>query len=358
MQLVTNIFEPMAMKGNFLKNILGVENVGDGGCYFGDVTAPESADVVVVSAPWSVTADCGRGATYTPDAVIDVSLGKELYDAMSGITVEGRIATAEIDYNIQELSEQLGREAERIMRIVGDGEGAVGEYVARKVANVNEGFAEMHKSIYKQVRHWAEAGKRIALIGGDHSVAFGAVKALAECNEGMGVLFIDAHADFDSAEPFNYSHRTIARDIVEGINSVAKVVQVGVRDVDRAEVEAIRASEKVDIFFAEELAARRFEGASWGELCRDVVEKLPQRVYVSLDIDALKIEFCSNTNMPTPGGMTFDEVVYLVNCVVESGREVVGFDISEVVTSLNERMDAIVAARLLAKLSVAMLRNR
>jgi agmatinase len=62
--------------------------------------------------------------------------------------------------------------------------------------------------------------------------------------------------------------------------------------------------------------------------------------------------------MPTPGGMTFDEVVYLVNCVVESGREVVGFDISEVVTSLNERMDAIVAARLLAKLSVAMLRNR
>ena len=142
------------------------------------------------------------------------------------------------------------------------------------------------------------------------------------------------------------------------LNSVAKVVQVGVRDVDRAEVEAIRASEKVDIFFAEALAARRFEGASWGELCRDVVEKLPQRVYVSLDIDALKIEFCSNTNMPTPGGMTFDEVVYLVNCVVESGREIVGFDISEVVTSLNERMDAIVAARLLAKLSVAMLRNR
>ena len=135
-------------------------------------------------------------------------------------------------------------------------------------------------------------------------------------------------------------------------------MQVGVRDIDREEADAIRANEKVDVFFAEELAARRFEGCSWGDLCREVVAKLPQKVYISLDIDALKIEFCSNTNMPTPGGMTFDEVVYLVRCVVESGREIVGFDISEVVTSLNEKMDAIVAARLLAKLSVAMLRNR
>lgn len=346
------------MKGNFLTNILGVSSVGDGGCYFGDVTAPESADVVVVSAPWSVTSDYGRGATYTPDAVIDVSLGKELYDATSGLTVEGRIATAEIDYNIQELSEQLGREAERIMRIVGDDEGAVSEYVARKVANVNEGFAEMHKSIYKQVRHWVESGKRIALIGGDHSVAFGAVKALAEYNDDLGVLFIDAHADFGGGEPFNYSHRTIARDIIESIPSVSKLVQVGVRDIDRAEVEAIRANEKVELFFAEKLAARRFEGVCWGDLCREAVEKLPNKVYISLDIDALKIEFCNNTCMPTPGGMTFDEVVYLVNCVIESGREIVGFDISEVVTSLNSRMDAIVAARLLAKLSVAMLRKR
>ena len=48
----------------------------------------------------------------------------------------------------------------------------------------------------------------------------------------------------------------------------------------------------------------------------------------------------------------------MVNCVVESGRKIVGFDISEVVTSLDSRMDAIVGARLLAKLSMAMLRSK
>lgn len=345
----------MAIKGDFLKNILGGDSMGDGGCYFGDMTSPADSDVVIISAPWSVTSDFGRGATYTPDAIIDVSLGKELYDVTTGFSIAGRISTAEIDYNIQENSEQLGRDAERIIRSGGIG---VGDYIAHKIAKVNEGFAAMHKSIYKQAKYWTSQGKRVAIVGGDHSVALGAVKALAECNEGLGVLFIDAHADFSREDNiFNFSHRSIACDIVEAVPSVAKLVQVGVRDVDIAEAEALRSNVKVDTFFAERLMARRFEGVSWGELCREVVEKLPQKVYVSLDIDALKIEFCNNTNAPTPGGMTFDEVVYLVNCVVASGREIVGFDISEVVTSLDDRMDAIVGARLLAKLSVAMLRK-
>ncbi len=345
------------MKGNFLKNILGVDSMRDVSCYFGDTTAPADAEVVIISVPWSVTSDFGRGATYTPDAIIDVSLGKELYDVASGMSIEGRIATAEIDYNIQESSEQLGRDAERAMR--SHIEMGVGDYAAHKVANVNEGFSAMHESVYQQTKYWSLLGKRIAVVGGDHSVAFGAVKALSENNDGMGVLFIDAHADFcREEEPFNFSHRTIARDIAESIPSVAKLVQVGVRDVDRAEVEQLTANDRVEVFYAEQLMAKRFEGSCWGDLCREIVAKLPQKVYVSLDIDALKIEFCNNTTAPTPGGMTFDEVVYMVNMVVESGREIVGFDISEVVSSLDDKMDAIVGARLLAKLSVAMLRSK
>ncbi len=349
----------MATRGNFLKNILVEEIAGDGGCYFGATTPPSEADVVIVSAPWSVTSDYGHGATYTPDAIIDSSLGKELYDAPTGLSIEGRIATAEIDYNIQEHSEMLGRDAERIVRHHSSKESRVSDYIARKIENVNEGFAEMHLSIYKQVKQWAEQGKRIAVVGGDHSVAFGAVKALAEQNEGLGVLFVDAHADYSREEEiFNYSHRSIARNIVEELGGVAKMVQVGVRDVDRVEVEALNACDKVETFYAESLAERRFEGCSWGDICREIVSNLPQKVYISFDVDALKIEFCNNTNAPTPGGMTFDEALYLVNMVTASGREIVGFDISEVVSSINDKMDAIVGARLLAKLSVAMLREK
>ncbi len=347
----------MAKRGTFLRNIFIGDVVGDGGCYFGDKTSLSDADVVVVSAPWSVTSDFGRGATYTPDAIIEASLGKELYDVSTGMSVEGRIATAEIDYNIQEISEQLGRDAERIVRSCEGEDGEIGDYISRKIASVNEGFAEMHKSIYKQVKQFSAEGKRVAIVGGDHSVAFGAVKALAEDNEALGVLFVDAHSDFGREnELFKFSHRTIARDIVEAA-PVAKLVQVGVRDVERAEVEAIRATDNVEVFFAENLAARRFEGCSWGDICREIVAELPENVYISFDVDALKIEFCNNTNAPTPGGMSFDEALYLINMVVASGRNIVGCDISEVVTSLEDKMDAIVGARLLAKLSVAMLQN-
>jgi agmatinase len=174
----------------------------------------------------------------------------------------------------------------------------------------------------------------------------------------MGVLFIDAHADFAcEGEQFKYSHRSIARNIVEEIPAVKRLVEVGVRDVDKAEAKELLAHDRVEVFYSEHLAAKRFEGACWGDICREVVDRLPQKVYVSFDIDALKIEFCNNTNAPVPGGMTFDEVVYLINTIVVSGREIVGFDISEVVSSLDNKMDAIVAAKLLAKLSMAAIKS-
>lgn len=358
LRLVTDRFCNMAMKNNFLKNILGDDAVGDGGFYFGDKSQPADADIVIVSAPWSVTSDFGRGATYTPDAVIDASIEGNLYDATTGVSVEGRIATAEIDYNIQESSEHLGREAERMAHHAVAANAVIGEYAARKIAHINEGFAEMHASIYKQALHWASQGKCVAVVGGDHSVAFGAVKAIAECHNGVGVLFIDAHADFaGKGELYNYSHRSIARNIVEEIPAVERLVEVGVRDIDKAEAEMLAAAGKVDLFLAERLGARRFEGESWGSLCREMVERLPHKVYVSFDVDALKIEFCNNTNAPVPGGMTFDEAIYLINAIVESGREIVGFDISEVVSKLDNKMDAIVAARMLAKLCMAVLRG-
>ena len=345
-----------AMEMNFLKRVLADDGSVDGGYYFCDSTTTAEADVVVVSAPWSVTADYGRGATYAPDAIIEASARGGNYDAWSEVSLEGRVATAEIDYNLQELSEQLGRDAERVAQ-VGDGGSITADYALRKVKNINEGFDRMHLSIYEQVSRYAKQGKRVAVVGGDHSVAYGAVKALAESHNGVGVLFVDAHADFgEEKEIYNYSHRSIARNIIEEIPLVEKMVAVGVRESSRHESERMKAESKIEIFHAEMLANARFEGKSWGVQCREIVERLPKKVYISFDIDALKIEFCHNTNSPVPGGMTFDEATYLINSIVASGREIVGFDITEVVPHLKNKMDATVAAKLLAKLIVASLK--
>ncbi len=339
---------------NFLKKVLGSDATADGGYYFCDNTSTDRADVVVISTPWSVTSDFGRGATYAPDAIIEASVKSGRYNALSGLSIEGRVATAEIDYDVQELSEQLGREAERVAHYTAAG--ASIEQVARKIEHINEGFSAMHQSTYKQAKLYAGKGKCVGVVGGDHSVAYGAVKAVAECYGGIGVLFIDAHADFREERQYRFSHRSIARNIVEDIALVERLVAVGVRDISHDEAVAMQSSPKCEVFLSEQLAAERFEGRNWGDLCREIVERLPEKVYVSLDIDALKIEFCHNTNAPVPGGMTFDEVVYLINTVVESGRKVVGFDISEIVPSLEYTMDATVGARLLGKMIVAALK--
>ena len=351
--IVSNV-QTMEMK--FLKRVLASDVTTDGGNYFCDDTPTSKADIVVVSVPWSVTADYGRGATYTPDAVIEASAKGGDYDTLSGLSLKGRIATAEIDYNIQELSEQLGRDAERVAQ-AGEGGSLAVDYAMRKVKGINEGFGQMHRSTYEQVLSYAKAGKRVAVVGGDHSVSYGAVKALAEQHNGIGVLFVDAHTDFvGNGEVYNFSHRTIARNIVEDISLVEKMVLVGVRESSRDEIERIKTQPKVELFPAERLSTARFEGKCWGELCREIVERLPEKVYISFDIDALKIEFCHHTNAPVPGGMTFDEAIYLINSVVASGRKIVGFDITEVVPALKNKMDATVASRLLAKMAVATLK--
>ena len=345
------------MDVKFFKGVLSDSYAGDSGCYFRDETTTDEAQLVVVSAPWSVTADFGKGSAYAPDAIIDASARGGVYDAISHLSLEGKIATAEIDYNIQELSGQLGREAERVASHIEDNGELVGDKMLARVARINSGFEEMQSSIYAQVLRHAKAGKRIAVIGGDHSVAFGAVKALAEQHEDMGILAIDAHADLrQSTSPYRYSHDSIMRNVVEEIPAISKVVEVGVRDVVSEEMEFASANPKVEIFFAEELAARMFEGSCWQALCDEICSKLPQKVYISLDIDALKIEFCHNTNFPVPGGLNFNEVVYLIDRVVATGHQIVGFDITEVVPNIDNTMDSTVATRLLSKMAITTLK--
>lgn len=344
----------MAMR--FLKAVLDNDYASDAGCYFRDTTSTDEAKLVVVSAPWSVTSDYGRGAAYAPDAVIEASAKKDIYDIHTHLSLEGKVATAEIDYNIQECSGQLGREAERIAINIEENGEVVGDKSLSRVERVNVGFGEMQASVYGQVLRVAKAGKRVAVVGGDQSVAFGAVKALSECYEGVGVLSVDAHADLHKEQsPYLYSHTTIMRNIAEELPLVSKIVEVGVRDITHDEAEFVASNDKVEIFFSEALAARRFEGESWRDICDEICAALPAKVYISFDIDALKIEFCHNTNAPVPGGMTFDEVVYLINRVVATGHEIVGFDITEVVPNLDNPMDARVAARLLGKMIVATL---
>lgn len=345
------------MEINFFK--LGTDS-GDSGCYFRDTTAPDKAQIVLVSAPWGVTSAAGEGSAYAPDAVIESSAHLGQFDAASGISLEGLVATAAIDYDIQESSQRLGVDAEKVISHVEDGGLIAGEYFTRKVARVNEGFAQMHDSIYAQTKRWIEAGKTVGVVGGDHTVGFGAVKAVAEHEGEIGVLYVDAYCDMHlSGESiFDYSHLSAARNIMEEIPAVSRMVQAGVRDVAADEYERVKSDGRVLLFLMDDLAARRFEGETWSDICRSAVAELPSKVYVSIDASVLSLSCSPHAKRPVAGGLSFNETVFLINSVVASGRTIVGFDLTNIVPKFGNNIDAVTGARLLAKLCCAALKSK
>ena len=225
------------------------------------------------------------------------------------------------------------------------------ELMQRRLRRINEASAELNDYVYGEAKRWLDAGKKVGVVGGDHSVPLGLIRAVAGRYPGVGILHVDAHADLREAyEGFTYSHASIMYNALHEAPGVGALVQVGIRDFCDEELEVARADERVVQFTDYELAAAQFEGETWRTVCDRIVAALPRQVYVSFDIDGLSPDNCPHTGTPVPGGLSFREAVYLLAAVVESGREIVGFDLCEVGPLRDGEWDANVGARVLYKL--------
>jgi len=209
----------------------------------------------------------------------------------------------------------------------------------------------MNANIGAQAAQWLDAGKIVALVGGDHSTPYGLVKALGERYEEFGILHIDAHCDLrDAYEGFEFSHASVMFNILRDVPAVKKIAQVGVRDFSEREAMLAASSERIETFDDLSLAGAGFRGEAWDAQCRRIVETLPEKVYVSFDIDGLTYENCPHTGTPVPGGLTFNQAVWLLATLVDSGRRIIGFDVVEVTPVHDAPIDAITGARILWKL--------
>ena len=93
-------------------------------------------------------------------------------------------------------------------------------------------------------------------------------------------------------------------------------------------------------------------GETFEALIRQSIHHLPQKVYISFDIDALQPGLCPGTGTPVPGGFTLDQALFVIELVVASGREIIGFDLVEVAPCASfPGWDGNVGARLLYKMS-------
>lgn len=360
-----------SLQPNFIQKILIMKigktdyNPSDVGCnngnYFGMPFTTDEAQLVLVSVPWGVTASYGEGQSYAPDAIIGASTQLDFYDPVSPNEWQKGIATAPIDYSIQDKDSLLRGHAKKVIKFLEEGGYPFEEsMIESRIARVNSGSEWLNEEVYAQTKEWLDKGKLVGLVGGDHSTPLGYIKALGERYEHFGILHIDAHADLrDSYEGFKYSHASIMNNVLKEVSSVKKIVQVAIRDYCDDEVALVESLGGRVVQFDDYLmAAERMEGTTWAEQCKRIIDELPEKVYISFDIDGLTAFHCPGTGTPVTGGMEFNQAVYLLNAVVKSGRTIVGFDLVEVAPNTKDgEWDANVGARILFKMCGLILKS-
>lgn len=329
------------------------------GNYFALPYTVEDSKLVILSAPFDVTTSYKPGSANAPDAILDASAQVDLYDIEYKNNYQKGIATLPFNDDMLSSSVEVRKYAEKVIAHLEEGGSLEEKYIAKYLTKVNETSEKVNTFVYNSSKEQLQNGKYVALVGGDHSTPLGLIKAIGEHFGDVGVLHIDAHADLREAfEGFKYSHASIMYNVLNEVKEVKQIVQVGVRDFCEDELSIINNDDRVSTFFDAVLAERKFEGESWGTICDDIIAKLPQKVYISFDIDGLDASLCPGTGTPVPGGLSFNEAIYLIVRVVRSGREIVGFDVNEVSPMEGSEWDANVGARVLYKLSLALLEKK
>ena len=219
------------------------------------------------------------------------------------------------------------------------------------IQQVNVFQKELSEWIEKKSNEYLSKGKKVAILGGEHSVPFGLLKALDSMKD-FGILQIDAHADLrESYEGFEQSHASIMYNAL-GLSNLRHITSVGVRDYAPIEAARMQSESKLTSFTWGALSEKLFKGETWSTICQEIIATLPEKIYVSFDIDGLSPEYCPNTGTPVPGGLSFYQARYLLWELKASGREIIGFDLCEVSPGEND-WDANVGARILWELCLA-----
>lgn len=269
---------------------------------------PEYSDiktsrVVVLPIPYDSTTDWRSGTRDGPMAIIDASQYLELYD------------------------QELGREHH-----------LVGIHTLPELRPSMKGPQETIERVRQTAVSLLRDEKFIVMLGGEHSLTTGMVRAFREVFPRLSVLQLDAHADLrDEYEDSGYSHACVMRRVME----LCPIVQVGIRSMSREEQEFM-AQRGLRPFFA---VGDGLDQASLDE----ITSALSEEVYITIDLDVLDPSIMSAVGTPEPGGIGWYEALRLLRRVAGT-RRIVGFDVVELCPQQGPVSCSFLAAKLVYKL--------
>ena len=263
----------------------------------------ESSRVIVLPVPYDSTTDWRSGARDGPRAIIDASRYLELYDL------------------------ELKREVYQ-----------VGIHTLPEVQPDMTGPENMTQRVYQVARELLAKNKTLLMLGGEHSLTLGMVKAYREKYQALSVLQLDAHADLrDSYLGTRFSHATVMRRVHE----LCPIVPVGIRSLSQEEHRFIGEAGIKPVYANGSILT--------GDSIKQIIASLSDEVYITIDLDVLDPSIMSAVGTPEPGGIGWHELLRLLREVAQS-KHIEGFDLVELCPGEGPLSCAFLAAKLAYKL--------
>ena len=200
--------------------------------------------------------------------------------------------------------------------------------------------------VYRSTRSLMKAGKFVVLLGGDHSITPGCFRAVHEKYPAVSVIQLDAHADLrDTYDESRFNHAcTMAR-----IRDICKdTLQLGIRSMSKEEAERID-TEDISLYTISDFHNSMFD-------IDTVLDRLPDPVYVTVDVDVFDWSVIMSTGTPEPGGFTWEEGLSLLHRI-SIRKSVVGFDVVELAYNDNDYNSPFAVAKLIYKMLGFKLKN-
>jgi agmatinase len=328
------------------------------------------AKLVYLPIPWEATTSYGGGTVFGPEAIINASSQMDIFDLDVVDPYLLGLHCLPTDPTIVKMNDQAKALAKTIKDVYGQIENA--PELQSNLAEVNALSTKLNQWTKDHVSKILKSDKIAAIIGGDHSTPFGAFQAAAEHFKSFGVLHFDAHSDTrKSYMGFEDSHASIMYNAATKIPEITQFVQVGIRDFCDEEYQFIKSQGKrFNVFFDQKIAEHRCSGKAFAELAKEMIDALPQNVWVSFDIDGLDPRYCPHTGTPVPGGLDYSEAIHILRALAKSGRKIIGFDVVEVapiltpdnvpveINQASDEWDANVGMRLIYKLTALSLASQ
>tara|TARA_R100000935_G_scaffold26814_1_gene46902 strand:+ start:98978 stop:99913 length:936 start_codon:yes stop_codon:yes gene_type:complete len=265
-----------------------------------EYAALETSKIVLIPVPYDGTSTFQKGADKGPEAFLHASENMELYD----IETQSEVYKQGIHLT-EAITENSSPEA-------------------------------MVKEVHKKTKELILRNKFVTVFGGEHSISIGTIRAFNECFDDLTVLHIDAHADLRKEYEGSKCNHACA---VYEASQTTNLIQVGIRSMDVAETTVM---DEDKTWFAHDMATDEY----WMD---NVIEALGDNVFITFDLDALDPSIMPSTGTPEPGGLFWYETLDFLKQVFDA-KNVVGFDIVELMPRAEDKSSDFLAAKLYYKM--------